>query len=375
MVINSIKDHVLEWYFSHFIFSKSQIIDQPGFIIFNISGKSPVFIRQVLVPERFFTTLETRLVKDFGDKGKQLLYSAGKKFGYRLSAVGRFPKRGEISDGKLKDYFVIVDKFIEGMYASLFNHTLDLTIPFVSVRLNKFVVINELGYGYFIPLGGGAGIISWLLNDINIEGVQVEKQGDNFILYYAPRDFLKKNFKDVYTETNLSNFSLENYYSEFNRVTEVKHQLSLKNLIESNFFDYSHGILSHSGERFFIIESSALYILEKELMQESWSAEVLKESALEGGKVYAFQDVNYSKTDLERFLTAFGFGDPFITIANGKVNVTLSRFPWTKFSHDIKFNLIKWFLEGFFSKALNKKIEFLTVSKDERYGYLSLTFS
>ncbi len=375
MVAEPIKDRVIEWYFSHFIFPKSQIIDRPGFIIFNISGKSPVFIRQVLVPESFFINLETRLVTEYGDEGKQVLYSAGKKFGHRFSSVGRFPRRGEVSDGSLRDYFAIVDKFIEGMYATSFEHRLDLSVPKVDVRLNKFVVIDKLGYGYFLPLGGGAGIISWLLNDDSIEGVLLGKEGDDYALVYAPADKLGAgNAPPALKETDLSGYALETYYPEFNKIADVKHHMSLKGLLDSRFFDYAHGILSHEGERFFIIESSALYVLEKELLKKPWGKKVLEEVGRQGGQAYAFSNVNYAASDIEKFLTAFGFGDPFVTVEEGRTAATIVRFPWTKDADEVQFVLVKSLLEGFLSKALNRKIEFSAARKDYSRGFLALSF-
>jgi predicted hydrocarbon binding protein len=376
MVGEPIKDRVIEWYFSHFIFPKSQIIDRPGFIVFNISGKSPVFIRQVLVPERFFVELERRLVQEFGEEGKQVLYSAGKKFGHRFSSVGRFPRRGEVSDNNLRDYFAVVDKFIEGMYATSFEHYLDLSVPKVNVRLKKFIVIDKLGYGYFLPLGGGAGIISWLLNDDSIEGALVGKEGDDYALVYAPADKLGANAGGAPTlkETSLSGYALETYYPEFNKIADVKHPMSLKNLIDSRFFNYAHGVLSHDGERFFIIEASALYVLEKELAKKTWGKKILAEVGRQGGEAYAFSDVNYAASDIEKFLTAFGLGDPFIKIEEGKVSAMIVRFPWTKDADEVEFILVRSLLEGFLSKALNKKIEFFTARKDYSCGFLALSF-
>lgn len=373
-----VTDEVIEWYLTHFVMPRAQVLDTPGFIYFNISGKSPVFARQLVMPESFFCKLEEKIIKELGTEGKQKLYSLGKKFGYRFSSTGRFFKRGEVDDEKLKQYFKIVDKFIEGTYASKFEHELNLAGPAVKVKLNKFVVIDSIGYGFFLPLGGGAGIISWLLNDTSIEGIMLPKEGEDYALLYAPRSVLEKEYNQILFENNLSGLELETDYIKMNTPVRIQRTAySFKQLIDANLFSYNKGIITRGNQRYFLIEASAIYLIEQELEKENRTKKILDACAFESGKEIMAGNEKYQLKDVVNILTAFGWGDVLIINNNERISVSIDHYPWTKFSDLVEFKVIKNFLEGALSEVCKRRVQLSSAKVDyfkKLQGNLSVYF-
>ena len=187
-----IKDSVVRFYIQNFIINKSQNIEVPGFVFFKLSGKTPIFVRQVIMPEDFFIYLEELLAKR-GTDAQKSMYSAGKKFGYRFALLGGFSTIKDKRGKDFVDYINIINKFIEGTYASKIECTVNLDYKVCTYSVENFIAINKLGYGYFLPLGAAAGLMSYVFQDPSIEGVLEEftKIEGKAVLTYAPSEYLK----------------------------------------------------------------------------------------------------------------------------------------------------------------------------------------
>ncbi len=370
-----IKDSVVRLYIQKFIINKSQNIETPGFVFFKVSGKTPIFTRQVILPEAFFVNLEKKM-KDRGEKATAKLYSAGKKFGFRFALLGGFSKKGEKEGKALIDYINIINKFIEGTYASRIDCNVDLEKSVCEYDIDNFIVINKLGYGSFLPLGAAAGMLSFILNNSSIEGVIVEKEAGKQTnrLVYAPKEYLSKKFQNFISETNLDGLSPDQNYISFNSVKRLKNsQYSFQNLLESNLFTFNKGIIMHNNQRYFIVEVGAIYLVEKEL--KGFEKEIYQ-SAFEVGKqmISSKNKGNGLKTVID-LLAAFGWGDATIIKKGDKFVVNLDYFPYSKFYSEISFGIVRGIVEGLISSSTGEEIKFGKVEKMVSQGYLSISLT
>ena len=133
-----IKDKFLRFYIQNFIINNSQNIENPGFIFFKISGKTPIFARQIIMPESFFVNLEQKVAATKKDALRKRLYSAGKKFGFSFSILGGFSKASEKSVKELPGYINIINKFIEGTYAAKISCEVDAEKQICRYESRKF---------------------------------------------------------------------------------------------------------------------------------------------------------------------------------------------------------------------------------------------
>ncbi|MDE1860472.1 MAG: hypothetical protein KGH72_02025, partial [Candidatus Micrarchaeota archaeon] len=232
-----IKDEVVRLYVKNFIINKSQNIETPGFIFFKLSGKTPIFARQVIMPEDFFINLEEIIAKK-NTAAKRALYSAGKKFGYRFCLLGGFSNSKDKKGSDLVSYINIINKFIEGTYASRIECDVDLSKKSCLYSIENFIVINKIGSGYFLPLGAAAGLMAYIFQDPSIEGVleSSDQNGKKATLLYAPATYLKQNKRTFFSEKDFSGLESTSEYIDFNQVKPLKYShFSFKMLLDSDF--------------------------------------------------------------------------------------------------------------------------------------------
>jgi len=374
-----IKDNVVRLYVKRFIIPKALIFDKPGFVDFKISGKTSVFARQVLVPESFFVELEKKLVEEFKEKGMAVLYSVGKKFGYRFSMLGRFENIKDHPGESVKDWIVVASKFIEGTYATEISQKIDITNKTVDYFLTNFTVCRKLGYDFFLATGGAAGVIAWILQEPKIEGFLYDSkfvgQDHTCKVKCALPETLKAEFGNkVYTETNLNGLEPDTRsYLQFNVETELQYKKSFQNLLDSKIFSYKRGIIAYKNERFFLMEVSALYLLEMTL-EDNRMKEIISEVAFSVGKnLFAEFSKNNITSVLEVFC-ALGWGEPILLAGQGKIKVVIKHFPWTEWYDKIEYRVIGGLLGGVFSEIYKRKILFGKPSYDLISGNLTLLF-
>ncbi|MCX6804191.1 MAG: hypothetical protein NTY48_06535 [Candidatus Diapherotrites archaeon] len=378
-----LKESFVGLYIKRFIIPGALVFNKPGFLDFKISGKTNIYARQIFYPADFFIEFESGLIKEFGEKGRQKLYSIGKKFGYRFAQAGKFENIKDHPGDKIKDWVFIASKFVEGTYASSIENELDSAKKKVDYLLKRFTILEKLGYEYIFATGGTAGLMAWIFQESSIEVVLHDLKEVNG--YYeatvtaAPREYLKKQFPDelIPVEENLTDL-LEDFndYAKFNAQSQTSCSKSFQTYLDFKFFKYQDGIVTFKDKRFFLFELSGTYLLELELKKEKDKKylEILFDSAFKVGKESLSQ---FGKTQRDVFdvLSALGWGEvlPF-SQSEKEIKVAVNHFPWSKWYKDIDFVIMRGFLSGILSALLGKKVIFDKPIIDLSKGHLSLLF-
>lgn len=377
----NLKDNFVGMYIKRFIIPRALIFDKPGFINFKISGKTNVFARQILVPEDFFVNLEKNIVEKYGIKGMFALYSIGKKFGYSFAQLGRFENINDHPGEKIKEWIFIADKFIEGTYASEMNQNTKVNEKIVDVELRNFVICRKLGYDFIFATGGAAGVISWLFQDKNIEGHYYDSKmidGEHFAkVKCAPFDILKStiNSDQIFSELNVDNLSQNvDLYNTFNLESEIGTTKSFSSYLDAKIFNYENGIitLKSSGERFFLLESSGMYLVELELKKRGIDSELFNIAFLIGKILLG--DLSTDIQSAVELFTALGWGE-IIVSGSEKIKVIINHFPWTSWYKDIDYLIIRGFLSGVLSKFYDREINLKNFILDVNSNFLILMFT
>lgn len=377
--MKQIREKIVGSYVKHYLMPRVQVIDKPGFVFFNFS-KADFFSRQLVMPELFFVHLEKRVRELKGEQGKRMLYSAGKKFGYRFGVMGDFSKRGQIQDGKIEEYVKTINKFIEGTYAKDISCKIDLKKLEVQYALKDFVVAGRLGEGYFLPLGTLTGLMAYLLNDESIEGAHLGKcsvEGDCNLVYTRGRDLGKYVKGGVFAEQDLKGLDYEEDYEAMNSLRSIENsRRSFQNLIDSGMFSLKEGEIMNNKERYFICEASGMYLLELELGKDKKTLSVLGEVAYETGKeIIENTERELGVRGVVDLLSAFGWGDPAVFHRGGKYVFDIKYFPWTKFADKAGFVAFGGLLAGMLSAVVRREVKFGRIEKDVSEGHLNLVFS
>lgn len=377
----NLKDDFVRLYVKRFIMPRALIFDKPGFVDFKISGKTTIFLRQILVPELFFVDFEQKLVEEFGNTGKEVMYSIGKKFGYSFAQNGKFENIKDHPGKKIKDWVVIANKFIEGTYASKISETIDVEQKIVDYELENFAVCRKLGYDHFFATGGAAGLIAWILQDKNIEGMLYDSRfikGTHFCkVKCAPPKILSKEFnEEIFCETNLDGLANDMLvYQMFNKETDIENKKSFQNFLNAKIFNYSNGIIMYKQtERFFLMEVSGMFLLEMGLTNNRMK-QIMFDSAFSTGQKLFGKIDSSNLMGIMDILAALGWGEVRILQSVGDIKVLISHFPWTKHYKDINFLLIRGILSGIFSNRCGKKIIFKKPKIDISKGHLALLFN
>ena len=373
----SIKDMMFLWYLKNISIPRLEVLDSPGFIALRFSEKGrSIFLRELALPESVFVDLERAIKKKYGDTGRQILYSAGKKFTYNYANMSAFPKKGEIPLKNLLAFADLTIKFISSMFARSARHEIDINKEQITFYLKDWVICNKDGMGYFLTEGAAAGLWSWVMNNKDIEAAHQFCQGNGYEeckLVCAPKTTLKQTKIEFFCENDLSLLPKDFSYEQINSIRNTEFaRSSLKELIDANVFNYSHGILSYKNERFFICEASSIYILENELKKLKGADRLLFQVSFDFGKRIAEEKKAEGLKFVTDFASALGLGDVMALSKKGKWYVTVNYFPWIKFSHEINFSLLTGLLSGLLSGLLDKKIVLTKTVADTSKGFLSL---
>lgn len=352
-----IKDKLAAWYVQNFVIPKAQVLDRPGFVLFKISGATQGYSRQLIMPERFFSDLEKAVCDGLGDEGSKLLYSFGKKFGVRFSLVGNIKSFEDVHSVEFKNYVYLVARFVEGTYSSGITHQVDENNKMIEFQLNNFIICSKSGKGFFLSAGGIAGIWSKLTKDDAVEAIHFKCQGNGnefCEVIAAPVKYLEEKFGNIIIkENNLGGLGITKDYYSFNAPVSIQNSTkSFQFFLNSNVFKYKDGIITKRDERFFIIEASVIYLVEKVFSANEKAIQILKKVSFDAG-FNIVDDQNKNIGYLVDTLAALGFGDPLILKKPDGVVVNFNYFPWTEFTKESN-NL---FLENFISGALSKVME------------------
>lgn len=372
-----VKDRIVTWFIKNIVGPSREIIDKPGFIVTTFTEHSThTYLRELLIPELLFELIENKIIQEFGDIGKQTLYSAGKKFGYLYASMSNFPRIDKNGSKKILDFAYLLVRYNECMYAKLAKHTVDLEKKTFSIHFDEYIICRHNGYGYILADGGIAGIWAFLMDDKTIEGVQLKCQGrgdEKCLVLCAPKSYLEEQKYDVLHEIDVPEYKFDSMYKQLNEIRPtVFPSKSFKQLLNAGFFKYNHGILTYKDSRFFLCESHILYLLEEEISKLHRGDKVLFDACFEyGQKLHEIYGHDDYKIFLPDFFSALGYGDIHIYEDKG-LKIGINYYPWTVYSKNSKYICIRGILSGFVSKALGKEIIF-EKTEIQTKNFLSLT--
>ncbi len=374
-----VKDRIVSWYIRNVILPKKEIIDQPGFIITTLSGgRQPIYLRDLFLSEPLFELIENIIVKNYGDEGRQVLYSAGKKFGYVYSSMSNFPTIETCTKKEFSEFAYFLVRFVEGTYAQHAQHKIDMDNKTFTLSLKDYIVCRHNGLGHIMTEGGIAGIWAYSMEDKSIEGKQIECQGrgsDNCIVECGPLELIQEKSNDFFRETDLPDLKFNTTYKTMNEIRPTEYSSnSLQRLLNAGFFTYKRGILSYKDQRFFACDSHVLYFLEEQISKLKDGEEILFNTCFEYGKklreIYGGKEY---KKFIPDFFSALGFGDILVIDSDG-YKIGAIYFPWTYLSEKSKYIIFRGLMSGIISSAIDKKVEFKNFDISIR-NYLTLTIT
>ncbi|MBN2065453.1 MAG: hypothetical protein JW771_01415 [Candidatus Thermoplasmatota archaeon] len=371
-----VKDRIVSWWIQNIVIPKREIIDKPGFVITTFTEKNQItYLRDIFIAEHLFELIETKTVENYGEKGKQALYSAGKKFGYIYSSMSNFPTITNSSKEKFSEFAYLLIKYIGGIYAQQATHDLNLEEKAFTITFKDYIICRHNGLGYIMNDGSIAGIWTYAIQDKTIEGIQLECQGrgnDCCLTFCAPEKKIQEKTSIYFSEKELPELKFDETYKKLNEIKETTYaKNSLKDLIDIGFFRYRKGILSYKDMRFFGCESHLLYLLEQEISRLDGGEELLFETCFEYGRL--LQEL-YGHKDYKKFISDFfpalGFGD-ILAIDSDELKIGVTNYPWTVFSNQSKYIIFRGIMSGFVSNSLDRVIKFNNFDINTR-GYLTL---
>ncbi|MCX6665060.1 MAG: hypothetical protein NT038_03215 [Euryarchaeota archaeon] len=375
----AVKDRVVTWYIQNIIIPRREIIDKPGFIITAFTEhKKTTYLRDIFLPEQLFEIIEKRIIECFGERGKQVLYSAGKKNGYIYSSLSNFPTIQRCTKKEFSDFTYLLVRFVEGTYAKEAKYEINIDEKMFNIYFKDYIICRHNGLGYIMTDGGIAGIWAYAMQDKTVEGIQIECQGrgnQQCYIICAPEVFLLKKTPHIFHELDLSDQKSDSLYKTMNEIRKtIYSKNSLKDLLNAGFFEFKQGILSYKKNRFFFCDSHILYLLEQEIAKLDGGEQVLFNACFEYGKLlqetYGYKD--YQKF-IPDFFSALGFGEVRV-LDPTKPSIASVYYPWTIFSETSKYIIFRGIVSGFVSSSLGKQIEFKTYNIVVK-NYLTLTIT
>ncbi|RKX90949.1 MAG: hypothetical protein DRP84_12360 [Spirochaetes bacterium] len=364
-----IKDSLVRWFIRNILLPKNEIIDKPGFIIFTLSSKiGRVDLREILLPETIFIKLENETINHFNGKGAQLLYSVGKKFGYRYALSSNYPIAKNRKEFEKISYFLV--RFLESVYARKIEYETNFNKKLFVFKAYDWIVCRKNGLGYIFSTGAGAGMLAYAFQDFNIEAIQPKCQGrgdDYCEIICGKLNDLKTLVKDVYTETDLIKLNLKSdEYEKINKLRVPRYaKNSFKTFLDSKIFRYEHGIIRHREERLLWLESSIMYLLEKELKKLPHALDILWKVSYDWGKKLAEKagKQNPAKFIMD-FFPALGFGDILVLEKSGKYKIYVNYFPWTKWAQEIDFAMFRAMLSGIIAGFIGREVKLKLIERN-----------
>ncbi|MFH1055015.1 MAG: hypothetical protein V1744_02850 [Candidatus Altiarchaeota archaeon] len=372
-------DNVVQWYIKNVLLPQTEEINHPGFIMTKLSSTSDnIGLREIAFPESLFVELENEIVRVYGKKGEEALYSIGKKFGYGYANLSALSQLKDSASEKeflnSTNYFVL---YLASIFAGRISHKIDLKEKKFEADMTDYIICRKNGKGFIMSIGGSTGIWCYLMDDMSIEGVQTRCMGrgdEKCHIQCSPPDVLKRSGLEYFVENNLPEIKRTSYYEEMNKVRPSQNaKNSLEDLLNTNFFEYSGGKLSFKGERYFICEAHLMYLLEKGLQVLPEGDKILFDVAFNFGKKLAVEvKGDQFQQFMMDFLPALGFGDVLVTPNGGKYEVISSLFPWTEYFTDLKFTLFRGVCSGMLSGFTSQSIVLDQIETSMNEGYLDL---
>jgi hypothetical protein len=364
----AIQDSVTSWFIQNIVLPNAEDMRNPGYILsrFTDQGKT-IALREFFFPERFYIELEIRIAKDLGAKGEKLLYSIGKRFGYRYAGLSRYPIADSVGEKKLDEFMYMFTRYIEVIYARQLKHRIDFKSRLLELEADSYVCCAKDGMGYLLLIGPWTGGWAHIMGDSSIEGIQIACQGrgdKRCRLFCAPAPVLKGMKLKPPAEPDMYDLGEDmGKYGQLNAVYPSENgNGSMVALIENGIFRYERGQLFFGDKRMVGIESSMQYMIDDCLSRSAKTRKILFDTAFSAGK-----DMGKGREAAfaQRLLSGIGFGDAQVVSVKGGYKVMLFHFPWTAFSKDCRFTTLAGFVSGLLSGVHGKDIILKKVSKTE----------
>ncbi len=353
--MKNITDTVLVWYIKNILMPNLIIIDKPGFFIAKFSSKNKVaYRRQLFMSEDILSGMEKKLINKYDRKAKQVLYSAGKKFGYHYANLSNFPKKSEANEKEIKEFINKFLLFLQAMWADKVEITnLDIKNDIFEVELDNYVVFRKDGFGYSNLDGAASGFWAFISENKNVDGLRLEKDKNKLMLTMAPH--ARKHNIEYFNEPDLKQIAEKNY-EIINALRPTNFaKVSMKELIDSRIFNYDKRTVEYNGLRFFPCEATLLFTLETELKKLKEGNKALYEAAFEVGFKIASKPDNLNEQFISDFLGAQGWGD--IQLKNTE-SATILHYPWSGLNTTASYDMIKGIVSGMVSKLNGREIHF-----------------
>lgn len=373
----TIKDILLSWYIQHILIPRIEIIDRPGFIVTQASGRGrQTYLRVLLLPEQLFVNLEMKTIEEKGEEGKQALYNTGKRFGWSWASLSGFPTIKTASQSELTQFADFLVTYVGVTYASKATHTINLKTQHFLFKAKNYIICRKNGQGYIMTAGGISGIWAYMMNNPMIEGIQQKcsGRGDEWCeVLCAPTEFLEANHFNFNKMKELSDIKLSKTYIDMNKIRETTYaKNSLKDLINAGLFRYEGGVMSYKDDRYFLCESHLIYILEEEMRKLNGGEKILFDVAFNYGKELAKgNEKNYSAF-ITHYISALGWGDVVSLRKEGKCFVYASHYPWIWESKNPNFTLFRGMVSGILSGSLGREVILEKIKTDISRGSLSI---
>ena len=344
------------------VLTKMSKINVPGYIsseFINSEGKK-VFERVVFLPEDFFLELENLIIKKYGNKGKNDLYCIGKKFGYRFALLFNF------SGTNIEKSLSIILRFLETLYAEKITiKKIDLSNKIIVIDTKDMIVTSKDGHGYILPLGGFAGICSYLLKDNFIWCRSTKVAEGIYELTSSPKTSMDKVEFNVDCEIDLD--LVDDNYESYNSATiRDDSQFNMEKLVEFGIITYERGKLNlFSIFRMVPVEIFLLYLME--MLDEEMIFQACYNTFYKISTFIVNKNID-SKTYIAQILTALGFGVVIVVVNKDKMVFNFTGYPWMPEKRGRKFNIVKGIIIGFVNGSSGKtinldKIDYKLVNK------------
>ena len=373
----SIKDRAVRWFIKNVVMPKQEVMDNPGFIVSQFAEKgTEVFMRDLWIPESLFVEIEKEIVKKFSDKGRQSLYSAGKRFGWRYGLVAHFANIHEVSKEQLLKNMYLFIEFVTCIWAKEYEYAPDIDNKTFEAKSEDFVVCEKNGIGHLMSEGCPGGYFAYLLDDPTLEGTHIKCQGEGnemCELIFAPSEVLKEREIEHLTETNIEELEQGASYANINAIQKPKFaKYSFNDLVNSRVFKHTGNYVAYLNERHFYCETSIIDLLEMEIKKIDGGEDVLFKVCFEFGKKLG-KKMGGGEDSVSTYMSAIGWGDILIMKKKGKTMVYSNYFPWTIYSDKINFIVFSGVMSGLISGASNDEVKLKKKNADIEDGYLTVT--
>ncbi|MEW6748101.1 MAG: hypothetical protein AB1295_00125 [Candidatus Micrarchaeota archaeon] len=356
------------WFMKNIILPNNEIIDKPGFIIYQFQEKGKnSFMREILFPELMLADIESRAHRLAGKKADLALYRAGKRWGYRFADGALFPKRSKTGKKAFRTFFSDFVKFCETVYSAGFSGTMDLPKMEITMRGEDVIICSISGRGE-VFLGAWVGVWGYMCETRGMEGKHTKCQGrgaKECVFVCAPAKTLGFSEKMHWGQE----MEIEPQFFKLNSPHEVLSEFSLKRFLEMGNITYEGGFFRKGNDRLVLHESSSIYFIEDEL-ERMGAKDVVFDSAFDYFREFSKW---HTMEFFIGFLMATGWGEIKIFKEGKGYLVMIKNFPWTSLAGSIGFGMVRGAFSGFLSGKDKEEILFKRLKTNLHNGYLELT--